>query len=95
MEIARPTPTQRERAVRLLPHEAGGDETANALAAAAERMCEPLSAHLGTSLGLDTFYALLARALALVKTDLLKGYQGLIAGIPTPLEGRRPDDDNR
>src|SRR2546427_494448 len=69
MEIARPTPTQRDRAIRLLAHEARGDESAEALAAATERVCQRLSHHSGKMLGVDTFYVLLARALALVKPD--------------------------
>src|SRR5207245_3763561 len=69
IEIGRPTPAQRDRAMRLLAHEAGGDESATALAIAAERMCQRLSRHSGKVLGVDTFYALLARALALVKPD--------------------------
>ena len=55
--------------MRLLLHEASGDESAEALAAAAERVCQRLSQHSGKVLGVDTFYSLLARALALVKPD--------------------------
>jgi hypothetical protein len=69
MAIAWPTPTQRDRAIRLLAHEARGDESAEALAAAAERVCQRLSLHSGKVLGVDTFNVLLARALALVKAD--------------------------
>ena len=65
----RPTSAHRDRAIRLLTHEARGDETAEALAAAAERVCQRLSLHSGKVLGVDTFYVLLARALALVKAD--------------------------
>lgn len=68
-EIARPTPPQRDRALRLLLHEAHGDESAEALAAAAERVCQHLSHQAGEVLGIDTFYALLARALTLVTPD--------------------------
>lgn len=67
--IGRPTPTQRDRARRLLAHEARGDESSTGLAVAADRMCRRLSRHSGKVLGVDTFYALLARALAFVKTD--------------------------
>ena len=69
MKIARPTPTQRDRAKRLLLHEVSGDESAEAWAAAAERVCQRLSQHLGKILGVDTFHALLARALVLVRPD--------------------------
>ena len=69
IEITRPTAAQRDRAVRLLRHEAGEDESVEALAAAAERVCQRLSHHTGKVLGVDTFYAFLARALALVKPD--------------------------
>jgi hypothetical protein len=55
--------------MRLLAHEARGDESAEALAAAAERVCQRLRHHSGKVLGVDTFYALLARSLALVKPD--------------------------
>jgi len=55
--------------MRLLLHEARGDESAEALAAAAERVCQRLSQHSGKVLGVDTFYALLARALVLVRPD--------------------------
>ena len=63
------TPTQRDRARRLLLHEAGGDESADVLGAAAERVCQRLSHHAGKVLGADTFKALITRALALVKPD--------------------------
>ena len=65
----RPTSAHRDRAIRLLTHEARGDETAEALAAAAERVCQRLSLHSGKVLGVDTFYVLFARALALVKAE--------------------------
>ena len=55
--------------MRLLVHEARGDERADALAAAAERVCQRLSHHSGKVLGLDSFSALLARSLALAKPD--------------------------
>jgi hypothetical protein len=55
--------------MRLLVHEAGGDESAKGLAAAAERVCQRLSHHAGNVLGVDAFDALLGRALALVKPD--------------------------
>ena len=55
--------------MRLLVHEAGGDESAEGLAAAAERVCQRLSHHAGNVLGVDAFGALLGRALALVKPD--------------------------
>ena len=55
--------------MRLLVHEARGDERADALAAAAERVCQRLSHHSGKVLGVDTFSALLARSLALVTPD--------------------------
>jgi hypothetical protein len=69
IETARPTSAQRDRAVRLLAHEARGDASSDALAAAAERVCLRLSHHSGKVLGVDTFHALLARALAFVKPD--------------------------
>jgi hypothetical protein len=55
--------------MRLLSHEARGDDSTEALAAAAERVCQRLSHHSGKLLGVDTFNALLARSLALVKQD--------------------------
>ena len=55
--------------MRLLAHEARGDESADALAATADRVCQRLSHHSGKVLGVDTFNALLARSLALVKPD--------------------------
>jgi hypothetical protein len=54
--------------MRLLAHEARGEST-EALAAAAERVCQRLSHHAGKLLGADTFNALLARSLALVKPE--------------------------
>jgi len=55
--------------MRLLLHEARGDEGAEAMAAAAERVCQRLSLHSARVLGVDTFSALLARSLTLVKPD--------------------------
>jgi hypothetical protein len=55
--------------MRLLVHEARGDESPEALASAAERLCLRLSHHSGKVLGVDTFYALLARSLAIAKRD--------------------------
>jgi len=56
--------------VRLLVHEARGDESPAALAEAAERVCLRLRNHAGKVLGVDAFDSLFARALALVKPDL-------------------------
>ena len=55
--------------MRLLVHEARGDGSADALTAAGERVCQRLSHHAGNVLGVDTFCALLARSLMLVKQD--------------------------
>lgn len=55
--------------MRLLVHEALGDESPKALAEAAERVCSRLRHHAGRVLGVDAFDSLFARALALVKPD--------------------------
>ena len=93
--IGRPTPTQRDRARRLLVHEARGDESSTGLAVAAERMCKRLSRHSGKVLGVDTFYALLGRALALVKADFpfletvtVEPSQACLIGLRESLEGQ-------
>ena len=64
---ARPTQAQRDRAQRMLVHEARGDESPKALAAAAERVCQRLGQHAGKAIGVDAFDALFARALSLAR----------------------------
>ena len=69
IEVPRPTQAQRDRAQRILAHEARGDKSPKGLAAAAERVCQRLGHHAGKAIGADAFDALFTRTLTLVRQD--------------------------
>jgi hypothetical protein len=68
--MSRATPRMRTVAMRLIVHEARGNEPSVAKAAANFSTCEKLGPHLATLVGNGGYQALLSRALALAQAEV-------------------------